>query len=572
MRTSRIGILIAVATLALGACATIPDHGQVREGDSDVAQPAAPLPILEGPEPGASARSIVQGFLTAAAGGSVSTFDVARKFLSADASAEWDPLDHVTVFDSREVVPRFDESTGTFVYSVPVAAVVDSSGVMTEAGPDIRSDLSFTVAKDDTGELRITSLDDGILVSAADFERFFRPVNLYFSSSDRTTLVPDLRWFASNDQIATAAAKELVEGPSVWLADGVVTGFPAGSALAVDAVVVDEGKAAVSLAPGSAGNAADRSLAGEQLRATLTQLPNVQSVVATIGTGVPLGGDGSASLVAAPLPDENAVVAVEGRLGVFDGEEVKALDADGGTLPQGAHGLALGYDGSSVAFNDSDGISFSDALSKGELTPVQADHVVQEASEVARSALIAGKDLVNPSFDRFGWVWTAASASDGNLVVGMPGADAMTLPMPTLAGASIQAVAVSRDGARVAILSRSSGEQTLEVASIVRDASGAPLGIGNSLVVGTSLRPAVDLTWVDEDSVATLGEESGEISLVQIGGWTTDVTSVSTATSVTARNGLRTLLTVEGNGNLLVRSGSGWTPKATGVSDVAYAG
>src|SRR5690606_26441646 len=141
----------------------------------------------------------------------------------------------------------------------------------------------------------------GIVMSAADFDRFFRPVSLYFAASDGTTQVPEVRWFADNDQIATATARELVEGPSAWLAGGVQTGFPPGSALGVDSVVVTEGVASVALALGSAGDPEQRSLAQQQMLLTLTQLPLVQEVVTTVGT-VPIGGDNSVTLEPPALP------------------------------------------------------------------------------------------------------------------------------------------------------------------------------------------------------------------------------------------------------------------------------
>ena len=160
----------------------------------------------------------------------------------------------------------------------------------------------------------------------------------------------------------TAAARELVKGPSPWLADAVNTGFPPGSALNVDAVVVDNGVANVALAPGSAGDAAQRSLAGEQLRLTLTQFPTVSSVVTTVGA-LPLAGDDSAAPQPAALPDERAAVIAGGRLGMWDGTEVKVTPADVGVVPAGATGLALSYDTKTVAMVVDGSVVTSTALS-----------------------------------------------------------------------------------------------------------------------------------------------------------------------------------------------------------------
>ncbi len=101
----RRALVLLAACLALAACTSIPTSGSVRAGDFDVVQPGPIPPILQGPSPNATPRSIVQGFLTASAGGSVSGFDVAREFLTGPSAVEWDPLAKITIFDSRQVVP-----------------------------------------------------------------------------------------------------------------------------------------------------------------------------------------------------------------------------------------------------------------------------------------------------------------------------------------------------------------------------------------------------------------------------------------------------------------------------------
>ncbi len=565
-------IAAALACLALAACSAIPTSGPVVEGDSDVSAPNAFSPILEGPTQGATPRAIVQGFLTAAEGGSVNGFETAREFLSPAASSGWDPLAQVTVFDSRQVFPSFDEATGTFTYTVPVAARVDADGVLVEASPDEQSTLEFSVMTDEDGNSRIVSLDDGIVMSAANFARYYRPVKLLFVSANYATLVPELRWFPSNDQIATATARELVRGPSPWLADAVKTGFPAGSSLSVDAVVVENGVANVSLAPGSAGDAAQRSLAGEQLRLTLGQLPSVQDVVTTVGT-LPLAGDGSASPEAATLPDERAAVIIGGRLGMWDGSDVKVTPASVGVVPSGATGLALSYDTRTVAMVVKGSIVTSTALSDTPTLEAPPESPDEPGGEVIpTTTLVKGRDLTAPSYDANGWLWTTEESSEGAIVVAGPDGAVSQLAAPQLAGRAIQALAVSRDGARVAVLSRANEVQVVEVMAVVRGDAGEPLALGAPLALGPAVRSSIDVAWLDDLSVASLSADSGEISMVEVGGWTTKVTAAVGATSMTARNGAQTLLAIGEGGVLVARSGNGWAVKASNVSDVAFAG
>ena len=211
--------------------------------------------------------------------------------------------------------------------------------------------------------------------------------------------MPELRWFPKNDQMADRRGTRTRQGAVPWLADAVNTGFPPGSSLNVDAVVVDNGVANVALAPGSAGDAAHRSLAGEQLRLTLTQLPTVSSVVTTVGT-LPLAGDDSAAPQPAPLPDERAAVIAGGRLGMWDGTEVKVTPADVGVVPAGATGLALSYDTKTVAMVVDGSVVTSTALSDAPVLEAPPDTPDAPGGPVIPTkTIVEGSNLVAPSFD-----------------------------------------------------------------------------------------------------------------------------------------------------------------------------
>lgn len=565
----------ALVALALAGCVSIPTDGPVKAGDADVAQADDFVPLLQGPTPDASPQAIVLGFLGAAAAGTTLDFETAREYLTDEAQATWDPLAQVTIYDSRQVEPSFDASTGTFVYRVPVAATVDSSGVMTEASSDVQADVTFRVTQDEQGQNRISSLENGIVMSAADFERFFRPIRLYYAASDGTTMVPELRWFAANDQISTAATRELIQGPSAWLADAVVTGFPAGSALDVGAVVVTDGVASVDLAPGSAGDAEQRILAADQVSLTLKQISAVQEVEVTMG-GSPLVSDDSTILQPARLPSENAAVIADGRLGLFDGTSVTVTAPEVGVVPAGASHLAMAYDGATVAMLVDGSVVASTVLTDaGPLVAFdETTEPLVNPVTVPTVPVLPGEDLVGPSFDTSGWLWSTESDSDGTVWASTVGGEPVQLDAGWLAGRAVQALAVSRDGARLAVLSRVTGTvQTLEVAAIFRDASGVPLGLGAPLEMSPSVPMSLDLAWADETSLVTLGVDAGQVLQEVVGGWTTaEAAPLPAGSSFTARNGARTLVAVEADGTLVVRAGTTWSPVLERVSDVAYEG
>jgi len=587
----RLAAIAAAVTFALAGCVSIPDSGPVEEGDGQVPDSNPILPFAEGPQAGDNPAAIVSGFLTASAAGFASDFSVAREYLTPEASNDWDPLTRVLVFDSGALTPEWDETTGDIQYSVPVAAEVDDSGILVESPGGTRESIKFQVAQNTYGEYRIDALDDGAVIAQANFDRLFLPVPLAFSSMDDTTEVPDLRWLPTNNG-ATSAARELIAGPSPWLASAVKTGFPAGSALELDSVVVTDGIAAVQLNSASAGTPAERSLVQEQLTRTLTTLPGVVAVTVTVG-GVALGGDGSVTLNPAPLPDNTAAALVASRLGAWDGEEMRVVPDDVGALPAHTTNVARAYVGPTAAFLvDGWVLGVSGALqgspeSLVSLTPdvtstdaaspdAQPLEVAPPASVMEFSELYRGKRLVGPSFDRQGWIWTAETVNAGTLVAVRPGGDTADIDARWLDGRSVQALAVSRDGTRVVVLSREGGQQLAEVAAVVRTERGVPLTLGSPLSVGVDVTTAIDAQWIGDLSFAILGEAQDEVPsslwIATVGGETMLETATVGAKSVTARNGESSLITVGSDGSVRTRVGNGWEEGLTGVTDLNYAG
>jgi len=572
----RLIALSAAVVVALGACTTIPSSGPVSEGNGVVATNDPFVPIAEGPRQDAVPLAIVSGFVTASGAGFAGDFTTARKFLTDTAAASWDPTERVVVYDSGALTPVFDEETNTVTYDVPVLAVVDESGRLTEAADGTRETLTFTMVQGDDGQWRISELEDGTLLARAGFERLFKPVNLIFASIDESTQVPESRWLPNN-KVATLAARELVEGPSPLLAPAVHTGFPATSALYVDSVVVTDGVAAVQLTTESAGTTAERALAEEQMRLTLESIPGIADVVVTAG-GVTLSDETDVRLEPAPLPSTDAAAFVNGTLGVFDGADVWRVADSVGGLPAESTGLAMTF-GSPIAawIVGKTDLVISRALSNTVAPRVLVEEDDEPPTSVMETVILhQGADLVAPTADRHAWIWTTeASGGDGFTAV-TAGGESVALAVDWLRGTTVQAIAVSRDGARMAVLSRNSGKQSLEVASIVRGDDGTPLTVGEPQHVGADIGPSIDLAWVDDLSVAVLGEEGGDVPsnlwIADIGGLTSAQKAVTHAVDIAARDLERSLLVVDVDGAVSARSGTEWAKVAQGPIELAYSG
>jgi hypothetical protein len=318
----------------------------------------------------------------------------------------------------------------------------------------------------------------------------------------------------------------------------------------------------------------------------------VVAVTVTVG-GVALGGDGSVTLNPAPLPDNTAAALVASRLGAWDGEEMRVVPDDVGALPAHTTNVARAYVGPTAAFLvDGWVLGVSGALqgspeSLVSLTPdvtstdaaspdAQPLEVAPPASVMEFSELYRGKRLVGPSFDRQGWIWTAETVNAGTLVAVRPGGDTADIDARWLDGRSVQALAVSRDGTRVVVLSREGGQQLAEVAAVVRTERGVPLTLGSPLSVGVDVTTAIDAQWIGDLSFAILGEAQDEVPsslwIATVGGETMLETATVGAKSVTARNGESSLITVGSDGSVRTRVGNGWEEGLTGVTDLNYAG
>jgi len=577
----RAAVLATAALLALAACTTIPSSGPVNVGAGVVSSSEPLIPIAEGPRVDDGPAGIVSGFVSASSAGFAGDFTVARQFLTPEASATWDPNAKVTVFDSGALLVTPDSKAKTVTYDIPVKATVDDSGRLTEAADGTRETLTFEMEQGEDGQWRISKLDSGTLVAGANFSQLFTPVSLVFASVDETTVVPELRWLPkdrSSSKTATFAARELVEGPSDWLAPAVHTGFPANSALTVDPVVVsDSGVAAVQLTADSAGNAAERSLAQDQMTLTLTSLPGITSVNVTIA-GAPLADDKSASLAPAPLPSAQAAAFINDRLGVWDGQKLWQVPDEVGGLPAGSTGVTQSFGKPTAAWivGGTD-LVISTALTEGVTSLKAAPADATAPTAVMKTATIfQGSRLIAPSADRHGWFWTASSDGASGFVAVKPDGTVVKVAVDWLRGTTLQALAVSRDGARVAVLSRTGGKQTLQVASIVRGEDGTPLTIGEPLTVGADIGPSIDLAWVDDLTLAALGELGGEVPnglwLADVGGLTTAQKSVTGAVSITAREQERSLIVVDNKNQVFARSGTVWSKVATGPTELAYSG
>lgn len=560
-------LLAAGAALALAACAAIPTSGPVGEGTVEISDPGAVLPIAaDDPSVDAPPDQIVREFLRAASAGLYDDFTVARKFLTVGASDSWDPQTEVLVYTGEPAVAARED--GAVVVVLRLAGAVDETGRYTEVVPGAAPrERTFTLREDRSGQWRIAQLDDGVLMSVANFRSQFRESEIYFASPDLTLLVPEVRWFPTR-RVESSAVAALLAGPSPWLRDAVRSGAPEGARLQGDAVTVVGGVATVELTVDAGqAEAGDRALFQAQLDATLSTLSGRVNRVEVTVDDLPWARDDVLSLVRDLRPTTGPYVLADDALAVVERREVVRLEDAPSLAGLDAHAPALSPDLETRVVLDG---------------PGRLVHLPVDGSPLA--TLHEGTELVAPTVDRFGWVWTAERTPDAGLVAVRPSGEEITVEAPWLAGADVHSMRVSRDGTRLAVAYTVVGESAVavEVAGVVRDEADVPQRLSEDrLDVGAVLEGASELTWVDEVTLAVLGtaaEATGTgvapprgVHDVPLGGATSTLTPLEDVADI-AGGRASALYALLGTGELFVHQGVSWLRVAEGVDAAVFPG
>ncbi|ALJ21276.1 LpqB family beta-propeller domain-containing protein [Microbacterium sp. No. 7] len=546
-------LAVCLLVVALAACAGLPTRGPVNAGgvSAEVDREADFAYLPDRPVEDATPEQIVDGFL-AAGSGPRGNWSIAREFLAPSYRDQWDPRAGVTIHRPGRPVPVLT-GDGTVQVSVHPTGAVDHTGAYTsEVGGDVT--LEFRLAQNADGQWRIVQAPSGIVIDEGRFATVFRNYPVMFFDPTWTYLVPDERWFP-REFAATYIAEALVGGsPSPWLTDAVVTAFTESSRVEQRAVPVRQGVAQVSLGP------AARSLEQTVLDRMQTQLQHS------------LAGAGIRS-VAMMVGDQTlSATAVHERSTRIDPRPL-LLTAEGFGFPMGESLEVIP--------------GLSSAITALEEPPVAIEVDADRTSAAVRfvdgsTALVSAEgdvvplggpgSTVAPSVDPFGFAWTVDAteaavptvfAADGDLVE-------LTVSLPGVT--RIDALQVSRDGTRLAVVGRDGTVPTLWVAGIVRDRDGTPVRLGGERrILATLGSRGMSLTWLDAETVAVLtaGEGETHVHEQRIGGGLTVRPAPADAVLVTGSSQSGGLRVLDAAGILYLQRGGTWQNVATDVLGVA---
>lgn len=554
-RGGRAAAALLALIIALTGCTGLPTSGPVTAGLVPGEAPEEPQTqfYAGAPTRGASPEEIVTGFVEAAIS-PLGSWETARLYLAGSLAETWRPEAGVIVdvADDR----RYEIEGDTVTLTVNPTATVDEHGTYTTSASG-RVELGFRLAQRDDGEWRIVEAPDGVVLDRQNFPEVYSDHRLAYFDPTWTYLVPDVRWFPASGNAATYVVRELVDGaPSPWLAGSVASAFAQDISLAPDAVPVDTDQVAhVSLnavAAGADATAQARMMA--QLEASLTNT-GVQDVQVTIeGQDAPV--DVAPVTAAQTRPDTRPLVLRADGFGFLSGSELVRLD------------------GLSTAIEDMEG-----RIDSITVSPDQKVAVVQQSTGMVYRVTADSPDtldnerrgLIAPMLDPFGYVWTVPRKDPAAMVAW----DANLEPFPLTGSwgeaSEVTAMAMSRDGTRIAALVTAGGQHVAMVASVRRDRTGKPTGLGEAMRTTVLPQAGVSVAWIEDSRIGIVTGDDDVANVIeqQVGG----PSETSAAPAGTRRIEFGTqdsaVRLLGDDGLLYVRRGSSWQQTGSEVSVMA---
>ncbi|MDM7892768.1 LpqB family beta-propeller domain-containing protein [Curtobacterium caseinilyticum] len=547
LRTVVATALAALTVVALTACAAIPTGGGVRTGQSIKDESISGVDYRpDSPVPGADQTAILRGFV-AAGTGAQDDYEIARAFLAKGFASQWDPRRSVTVLQGSGTVDRVAERELT--YTLTASATVDADGEYTQAVRPTTSTLTFQFVRED-GEWRIASAPDGIILTPVSFRSVFQQHALYFFDPTNTFLVPDERWFLARSSTSTRIASALLAGPSDWLRGAVVTAFPEGTQLSLNAVTIENGTAVVDLSTDALRSSNDdKQRMREQLARSLASVASVSSVSitfegATYSASRPDGTPAKVNPDVDPRPlvdrkDQVGHATTNGKVATLGGDTSATIAALDPTS------FSLSASGSVAVVGNASGV------------------VVVRGRDATR--VDATDDLVPPTIDDLGFVWVGREGDTSRVTAYGLGGDPHQVATKLPRG-SLVAFQVSRDSTRALALIETADGPALYVMAIVRGDDRTPTTLGPAVRVQAASGRAVGAAWVNDSDVVSVGQTDSGTEVVRstVGGQSTTLPEPDgSARSVTGGSGGSILLRMS-DGSVLQSTGGRWD--TTGVT------
>jgi hypothetical protein len=513
----RPGLAVLLAgLLVLAGCSGVP-----RSSRPEVVQTipgnASAVPSEAGPAAGDEPRTIVQGFLNAAAESSDAKHSSARQYLTTEAGSKWLDSSVTVVADFQVQFASSADTTSTVAVNVQAVGHLDNHGIYTPVtkgvGEEDNKKLDFELVKVN-GAWRINQLPAGVIIRSDVFAQTYSPRLLYFFDPTLTTLIPDVRYTALEGEArAQWLLAQLLQGPRPELIQSVQSEVPAQVDARPAAITLDD-RIEIEL-PGTSqlddqsqerlayqlANTFGQIAFSSSLRLTdsgkVVDIPNIGSVFSAESFPA-VGTD-------APAPGAQSYYLRNG--GLISGATDKPV---AGPVGSGAYGMT------SVAVRRAD----AGGLLIAGLSP--AGLLIGSSQSLSKVALPPGTPGRPEWQPRTSNVWLGV----GNSIYRV-GPDRkpkeFTLPTPVggLPSGQIESFRFSPDGIRLAVIVRSpNGVGTLWIGSVTR--IGANIGLDNFAQITPSGMSVDDVSWKDSTTmlmIASMASDAAQVWTVQSDGY-----------------------------------------------------
>ncbi|MFI9214200.1 LpqB family beta-propeller domain-containing protein [Streptomyces sp. NPDC053253] len=608
-RSARAVVLSACGVLVVTGCATMPDSGDVEPVKGVNLDDAQVRVYAVAPRENADPDEIVDGFLEAMTSDDPG-FATARKYLTSKAARSWKPEQSITVLTTapdREPNIRNtdqDDQGRAYPLSGRKIAKVDARHAYQPNSPTPYVQSIHVVqqpsADGKTKEWRIDSLPSGLVLGEADFLRNYRSVNKYYFASREDWVVADPVYIRQRQDPVTKmdpvtqTVKALLEGPTNWLKTAVDTQFPSGTELkaGVTSLTTDDQstlKVPLNAKADLVGDEACRRMAA-QLLFTLGDLTSVrvEQVELQKLNGDPLCrlGKGQAAEFAAvrrTASEESPYFLDEhGKLMklAVQGKETDEPDAVPGPFGAGTTPLR------SVAVDRGETRAAGVGATGRDLFVSSITTEQDPLPAVLSSKAVRPEDRLSaPSWDGRGDLWVADRNPAAARLWMVPNGSGEPVEVRTpwlTEGTRVEALRVSADGVRIALLVKQGERTTLQIGRVERQKTGAETEVS---VEG--LQPAVPrmesvtaVSWAGPSRLVVVGKEAGgvqQIRYLQTDG-STSASSVlpglNGVSSVTAPNGDGAPVVANSGNDGIVRlaPGTNWQPVVKAGTSPVYPG
>lgn len=577
-----VALTVVLATLLAG-CVSVPRSGNVvRAGEPTTRASSAVEIAPRPPEPDASPRQVVEGFLQAMAAYEPD-YLTAYEYLTDEAAERWEPGVGVTVYANGFPVTARE---GKVELAAPITGRVDERGVYRPVEDDLRTD--FAVVRDAEGQWRISQPPEGLLVSQFIFENFFEPVHLYWSAPQGGFLVPDPVFMQAGRRSPTALVQSLLAGPTPWIDPAVESAIPPGTTLNEVARVDDDGVVTVDLSGDALGIlAADqRRVMVGQLTWTLSQMRAV-SALRLLHDGEEYTTDVAQGNGLVPIASVPHLAPVPGNLDnhlfSISGGSVHSIDqADQGVSSEplpGAAGQPVAGRSSLAVTTSGDGIAVVNSEDDTVTT-----YETATGTQTFNYHEIPG--VLRPQYSRYDELWLVSGQPGAQRIRVGQGTELREVAMGELADREIHQFRLSPDGVRIALVLGSGEDRVLAIARVERDGDGVAIGGLRELPLATTsqtrLTHVADVGWIGPGSLVVMGAggTSTELSpyrldqsaavVQQIG--QTDRWEGSEIAALPGRDGVRLAIVGTRGGMWRYEDDFAWTRVADGITAAAYPG